>query len=413
MKKWFLENWLLALMTISLFAAWLLVGCPDSTVNTELERCLLLNQKIDLAKQRLAAMDAKMAEIDGYPAYQVGGKICEFDLASGKTKTLIYWPIGKMADCPVVLFSHGLTASAESQLYLLQGLARRGYVVIAPDHADPVSYDRIGLLDSEINKRRIDVVYALTSVIWQLVGAEVNGTWNAYVPVLNLSEDQLLARRDDGELLDYFLDTFSFRPADISGLWQKLPELNDDYDLAGRMDTEKIILAGHSLGGTTALSLALKNDPRVKAVVCLSPASHFFSAEMLASIQAPILFMTGDLDGFHDEVLRAFDASKSPAMFQSVKAGGHIIFTDFPFLYGAGIPFASNGANGYATQLPSTKSVLYPDYAAQLENFQGKALAITRTVAAFITGYGCGDEACRQAAAATANCDLFAETAIK
>jgi predicted dienelactone hydrolase len=86
--------------------------------------------------------------------------------------------------------------------------------------------------------------------------------------------------------------------------------LEKDYpELAGKIDHAKIVAAGHSYGAYTALlaggmklfpagtSLA---DPRVKAVVAMSPpgpsANRGLTAESFAAINVPTLFMTGSRD---------------------------------------------------------------------------------------------------------------------
>lgn len=367
-----------------------LCSCPPH-LSTELNRCISINEKIDAARQHMGELDARMAFADDYESYAVGSDILEISKLDGKKiRVLTAYPIDKDSPSPVVLFSHGLTASAESQQYLLQALAKRGYVVLAPDHLDPISFDRIGLLEGALTDKdsSTDAAGALIMIIRQIIEVQTENVWDAFAPLNSLDPEQIIDMRATGELLSIAKEKISYRLEDIETIRNVLPELNEsDPTLKGKIIADKIILAGHSLGGTTMIAIASENRYPIEALICLSPASQPFTQTDLQKINAPVLYMSGDLDGFHDETRRAFDLSPSPKMLQNIKNGGHIIFTDFPFLYGLGIPFASEGETGFTDELPITgaKSFLYPDYPAQLKDYQSKALTIARTVCAFIS----------------------------
>lgn len=350
-------------------------GCQVKNFGTELSRCYQINQKIDTAKAQMDKLDNKQAAADGFEIYEVSQTVYDFTSPDGNPlRTIAYCPTDKSGPSPVVLFSHGLTGSAESQIYLLKGLARRGFVIIAPDHNDYINYDRIGLLDK---KNDTQFFSGLTYAVGQMIASMFEESTN-FLSGLSDSEIQQLA--EAGELLREFYDEFDYRLTDMESLLDKLPELNEsDPILAGRLDLDKIIMAGHSLGGATTLALAIK-DSRIKTAVCLSPASHPFSQNDLSLIKAPILYMTGDLDGFHDYILKAYEESPAPKMFQSISGGGHYIFTDRPFFYGVGLPFLSDGADGLAKQ----SETYYPE---QLQDYQLKAMAIARSVSLFVSAY--------------------------
>jgi len=365
-------------------------SCKVRNLGIELSRCFQINQKIDAAKAQMDDLDIEQADADGFEVYEVAQAIYDFTSPNGNPlKTLAYYPMGKTEPCPVVLFSHGLTGSGESQIYLLKGLARRGFIVLAPDHDDYINYDRIGLLDKKSDTQFFSgLAYAVGQMISALFRESAN-----FLSGLSDSEIQQLA--DAGELLREFYDEFDYRLADMESLLDKLPKMNEnDQILAGKIDLARIIMAGHSLGGATTLALAMK-DSRIKTAVCLSPASHPFSQNDLSLIKAPILYMTGDLDGFHDYILKAYEESPAPKMLQSISGGGHYIFTDRPFFYGVGLPFLSDGADGIAK-----KSETY--YPEQLQDYQLKAIAISRTVSLFVSAYADDNEN---------SLDLLSETA--
>lgn len=375
-------------------------GCSPQNFLTEIDRCQDINHKIDLAKNQMADLDINQAKADGFIVYDVGSKIYDIDSLTGEQlKTVIYYPIEKLSTSPVILFSHGLTGSAESQLYLLKGLARRGNIVVAPDHHDYINYDRIGLLGDD---NETHFFSAITNDIGLLIEALFKQSTNFFAPLTDYEIQELAS---SGDLLRQFYDTFAYRLVDMKSLLDSLETINkSDSDLSQKMDLSRIIMGGHSLGGATSLALAM-TDKRIKLIFCLSPASQPFIDNDLSQIEVPILYMSGDLDDFHDYVFQAYQVSQKPKMFQSIKSGGHYIFTDRPFFYGVGLPFLSNGANGLAKKASADK--YYPE---QLQDYQLKAIAITRNVSLFISAYADNNHNSLELLGETANNPFIAES---
>jgi predicted dienelactone hydrolase len=82
------------------------------------------------------------------------------------------------------------------------------------------------------------------------------------------------------------------RVRDIVSVIESLDSLEQRYpELQGKIDRTKIAVAGHGLGGQTALLLA--NDPRVKAVVAMVPETRGVT---FADVKAPVLFISGTRD---------------------------------------------------------------------------------------------------------------------
>jgi predicted dienelactone hydrolase len=143
-----------------------------------------------------------------------------------------------------------------------------------------------------------------------------------YVTLQPTHEDSTVQRRNAGEEDINFLVAvrdalkkpalWQSRPKDISFVLDSLPVLQKRIPaLSGKMDVERIGVGGHSMGAFTADAIAgaLVNlpshpatnfaDPRVKAVVLLSPqgpgefglADHSWD-----HVNLPLLSMTGSLD---------------------------------------------------------------------------------------------------------------------
>jgi predicted dienelactone hydrolase len=131
-----------------------------------------------------------------------------------------------------------------------------------------------------------------------------------------------------------------------------IDKLINDINFSKSVDTNKIAVIGHSMGGYTALALAggiprtkeakiieVKSDPRVKAIVLLAPGvAWFFNG--LDDVEIPILLMTGEKDNFlpTETVNRVMNGiiDKSKLIQREVPNAGH-----FSFL----IPFPPEKAN--------------------------------------------------------------------
>lgn len=389
MKKF---NSHLAIFTFLLAISLLIFsGCPKVTALSEINRCLFINYKIDQAKQELSDLDKQMALAHGYQIFEIERLVYSFTKDNGQVlKTLIWYPKNKVDPSTTILFSHGFTASAESQLYLTEGLARRGNIVIAADHLDKINIDRIGFFDSQRNAAQTstDLVRALNYIISNLIQEETVDYLELLYPLANLSNEELAELTESGEFLRQIDNLFHYRVEDLVFLTNEIQKLNgSDPILKGKMDLNRFILGGHSLGGYATIYLARDPHP-FKALLCLSPYTQPFTKSDLAKINVPIFYMSGDLDDFHDNVVWSFENTASPKVFQNIYNGGHITFTDRPFLYGLGLPFISNGAIGFTNNLPFDKNNnSISSYPTQLEDYQGKALTILKGASAFVTAY--------------------------
>jgi predicted dienelactone hydrolase len=145
---------------------------------------------------------------------------------------------------PLVIWSHGRSGTRSSYSMLCEGLAARGYVVIAPDHPGDTLGD------------------------W-LLGAAVDDATN---------ERQ---RVDD---VRFVLDAAL---GDRPGL-TLIPEI----------DPGRIAVAGHSYGAFTALALvgAEPPDARVRGVAGLESFTRNLSRRVLGRIDVPVLMIVGARD---------------------------------------------------------------------------------------------------------------------
>ncbi|MBD1834100.1 alpha/beta hydrolase [Cyanobacteria bacterium FACHB-472] len=231
----------------------------------------------------------------------------------------VYWSEAASSAKPIVVLSHGLGSVRTDLRYLAEHLASYGYVVAALEH--PGSNE-----------------------------THVRNALKGRNPFLSAQE---------------FLD----RPKDISFVIDELEKLNHSQ-LQGKLASDRVLVIGYSLGGSTALSIAggelqlteLKQrckgnlisfslgegsqcfarelpedryqlrDPRVKAAIALNPTTSLLFGETgLASVAVPTLVEAGSADKTTPaltEQIIGFGKIPSPKWLVGFVGGTHLSVKD-------------------------------------------------------------------------------------
>ncbi len=185
---------------------------------------------------------------------------------------------------PVVVFSHGLGGCPTQSRFLTSGLAEHGYLVVAPFHRDAGC------------------------------GRKVKGVARPPYP---FSEPH---RWNDL--------TYADRIADVRAIVAALPS----SPLGMQADLTRLAVAGHSLGGYTALSLGgawtLTRMPEVRAVLAMAPyAAPFLAHNTMSDLTTPVMFQGGSLDDGITTALRrpggAFDEARGPKYLVEFRGARH------------------------------------------------------------------------------------------
>ncbi len=204
---------------------------------------------------------------------------------------------------PVILFSHGFTGCGTQSVFLTEGLAQAGYFVLAPNHPDAGCgpghegklFEKLSTMQSEQPFHNPD---AWSEATYRNRGADMEA------------------------ILDTILKEKSFQGVPI--------------------DSSRIGLAGHSLGGYTVLALAGAwpswKDRRVKAVLALSPyCAPFIMKGDLGHLDVPVMYQGGTLDiGITPSVRRpggAYDLTSAPKYFLDLAGAGHFAWTNLDKSY--------------------------------------------------------------------------------
>ena len=175
---------------------------------------------------------------------------------------------------PLVVFSHGSGGLRQQSASIVETVASHGFVVVAPDHAG------------------------------------------------NTAIDQLLGTSTDVEV------TARNRVLDTRFM---IDEVEAGELAAGLADLDQVAVMGHSFGGFTALAMAggfedIDADPRVDAIVPLAPASSRLDDKALASIDIPMLIVTGTNDEttpIDDQSTRPLEMAGGPAMLVEIEGATH------------------------------------------------------------------------------------------
>jgi predicted dienelactone hydrolase len=221
----------------------------------------------------------------------------------------IYFPKDAPGKSPVIIFSHGLGGSRQGYEYLGRYWASHGYVSVHLDH----------------------------------IGSDA-GVWQ------NLRFDEIKPALARAVLKP---ENSINRPLDVSFAIDQLEKAQqDDPTLKGRLDLQRIGVAGHSFGAYTTMAVAGEvfiplaghktafTDPRVKAAIAMStPVTEATKAHPAAfsKIMIPVFHMTGTLDDSPIGETKAadrrlpYDQTHAPNQYLVTFNGGdHMIFSGRP-----------------------------------------------------------------------------------
>jgi len=191
---------------------------------------------------------------------------------------------------PPIIFSHGFNGCGASQQFLTNALANAGYAVFAPVHQD-----------SRCNQANQGAITGQPKISFFSPEA-----W---------SDQSYVDRRDD---IKKIIDALEADPR-----YQSL-----DWDHLG--------MAGHSLGGYTALAMAGAwpswKDKRIKAVLALSPyAKPFLTQHTLALVDVPVMYQCGTADWLGKDTSMkngAYDQTTAPKSLVEFGNANHVVWTD-------------------------------------------------------------------------------------
>jgi uncharacterized protein (TIGR03437 family) len=205
-------------------------------------------------------------------------------------------PNGALSSCgpfPLVLFSHGYAGCGTQSVFFTEQLARHGYVVAAPDHKDATC--------------SVDGSTSGSISVWNLLAFLIPQVW---------TDASYANRKDDLELVTNTLLA--------------------DPNFGGIIDSNRIAVSGHSLGGYTALGMvggwSSWTDSRIKAALAFSPyAQPFLDQNSLGQIGVPVMYQGAPLDILTPALEGnngTYSGSNAPKYLSVLSSGTHISWTN-------------------------------------------------------------------------------------
>jgi predicted dienelactone hydrolase len=198
--------------------------------------------------------------------------------------------VNRCSSFPLVVFSHGFGGCGIQSLFITEELARRGYIVAAPDHADAT--------------------------------CSVNGT--GMPRPLELDQSFLAPEKWNDQ-------TQAGRRGDIE---RTISGMQSSAEFGAALTPGRVGAVGHSLGGYTALGVgggwSSWQDSRISAVLALSPyLTPFLLQNRFGSIRVPVMYQGAQFDvGITPSLPDAYRASNSPKFYAELMLGNHFVWTN-------------------------------------------------------------------------------------
>jgi predicted dienelactone hydrolase len=206
---------------------------------------------------------------------------------------------------PLLVFSHGYGGSGLGSVFFTERLAACGWIIAAPDHRDRHSAVRIrtGQL-KDFNRR---------------------GFWRH-------AREIAASDPEDRDKYMYRLDEMRF----------VIDRMITSEDFRKVIDSRRVAVGGHSLGGFTALGLCgtieERHDPRVKAVLLFSTGAggYLLREDELAAVRIPSMLFMGErereklrgsktMSELSDKIYRNLSP---PKYFLEIKGASHFSFNN-------------------------------------------------------------------------------------
>lgn len=206
-------------------------------------------------------------------------------------------PVTACVRHPLLVFSHGYRGCGTQSVFLTEQLARAGYIIAAPDHAD--------------------------------AGCSVSATTGGNPPI-SISVGQFLNPETwtDQSSID--------RKSDIE---RTIDGMLASPSFGSLVDRSRIGGFGHSLGGYTIFGMmggwSTWKEPRIGAALLLSPYVQPFMAQspsLVPNASGPIMYLGGTVDTIITPAIMrtggAYDQTSSVKFFADVQGANHLDFSN-------------------------------------------------------------------------------------
>jgi hypothetical protein len=191
------------------------------------------------------------------------------------------------------VFTHGYTATFTDYSFIFEDLASRGYVVASVDH----TYEATA------------VEFPNGRSVKSVLGSHIGNTWRM--------DDQSMSL------------ALSARSEDLNFVVIELERLNTtDSPFTGKLDTSRIGVMGHSLGGEAALS-AIEQEARFRAAVLIDAVLTDTSP---AGTDRAILILAAGREQWTESERHFWDQLRGPRLVVNLRGAEHVTPSDLVWL---------------------------------------------------------------------------------
>jgi len=220
-------------------------------------------------------------------------QLVEIPLPEVKTNSCLNAPVTDGLH-PVVVFTHGYTGTFTDYTFIFEDLASRGYVVASVAH----TYETTA------------VEFPDGRFIESVLGSHFVNTLRGDEQTLSFA---VLVRLEDLKFVVNELERQNVRT---------------DSPFAGKLDLSRLAIAGHSLGGLTAI-LGIDQEPRFKAAVIIDGG---LPDELGSEIQAPVLMLIAGNDNWSESRCRLGSRLRGPQFVVNFPGAEHVTPSDAVWL---------------------------------------------------------------------------------
>ncbi len=222
-----------------------------------------------------------LAQLEKVPAPQVKTNSCQdASVATGAH--------------PVVVFTHGYTGTFTDYTFLFEDLASRGYIVASVNHTFEATA----------------VQFPDGRVVKSVLGSHFGNTSRLDESTTSLA--------------------VAVRLADLKFVMDELQGLNASVSspFAGKLDLSRVAVAGHSLGGLTAL-VGLKLEPRFGAAISVDGV---MPGPLFGATEKPVLMLFAGRDAWDQDTCNLWSGLHGPRLALNFRGSEHLTPSDIVWL---------------------------------------------------------------------------------
>jgi len=236
-----------------------------------------------------------LAEYTPAAVWNYFSSLMQIPLPTVTTNSCLNAPVADGAH-PVVVFTHGYTGTFTDYTYIFEDLASRGYIVASVNHT-----------------------YEATAVAFP-DGRFVHSGFGSHLGNSLLEDDQALAL------------ALTVRVDDLRFLAGELERLNAERGpFAGKLDTGKFAVAGHSMGGLAA-SLGVGRDRRFKVGIILDVHDGEVPDAVVKTIATPVMIMASGRKQWTENECSLWRHLAGPRFAVNLEGAEHLTTSDAVWL---------------------------------------------------------------------------------